>query len=95
MALCLCIRGLNLHRLDIDVETVGHLEYHYPVALSSFNLAAEAPVTFTRTDDSSVCFGVPWDELILSVLSRSTKARTCLAGSSFTSCPKACSVLAQ
>jgi hypothetical protein len=42
-----------------------YLKFHYPVTLNIFNLAAEAPVTFTLTDGSTVCIGVPLDALEL------------------------------
>lgn len=60
-----CTRPVQSIALGPMAEQVGTLEFSYPVSLSLFNLAVEAPVTFVRADGSTVCVGVPWDGLEL------------------------------
>lgn len=60
-----CTRPVQSVALGSMAEQVGTLEFSYPVSLSLFNLAVEAPVTFVRADGSTVCVGVPWQELQL------------------------------
>lgn len=60
-----CTQLMQSAALGEGVKQEAYLECHYPVTLSIFNLAAEAPVTFTRADGSTVCIGVPWDGLEL------------------------------
>lgn len=63
-----CPKGVHSVALGAGAGAAheGTIEYHYPVSLSTFDLAAEAPVTFTRGDGSTVCIGVPWGDLELS-----------------------------
>jgi len=61
-----CTQPVQSAALGEGVKPEAYLECHYPVTLSIFNLSAEAPVTFTRTDGSTVCIGVPWGDLELS-----------------------------
>lgn len=60
-----CTQPVSSAVLGEGAKPEAYLECHYPVTLSIFNLAAEAPVTFTRADGSTVCIGVPWDGLEL------------------------------
>lgn len=60
-----CTRPVKSVAMGTVAEPVGTIECHYPVSLSIFGLAVEAPVTFVRTDGSTVCIGVPWDGLEL------------------------------
>ena len=60
-----CTRPVESAAMGSVAEPVRTIECHYPVSLSIFNPAVEAPVTFTRADGSTVCIGVPWDGLEL------------------------------
>jgi hypothetical protein len=60
-----CTQPVQSAALGDGVKPEAYLECYYPVTLNIFNLAAEAPVTFTRADGSTVCIGVPWGDLEL------------------------------
>jgi hypothetical protein len=60
-----CIESVQSTALGDGVKPEAYLEYHYLVTLNTFNLAAEAPVTFTGADGSTLCIGVPQGDLEL------------------------------
>lgn len=50
----------------IDPDVAPRIGWDYPVSGSIFDLAQEAPITFTKKDGNTVTIGIPWDDIDLS-----------------------------
>lgn len=55
-------------RALIDPAAPPHIGWDYPVGDNLFNMAQEAPVTFTKLDGTTVTVGIPWHDVVLIVL---------------------------
>ena len=49
----------------IDTRVAPRIGWSYPVSGSIFDLAQEAPITFTKHDGSTVTIGIPWYDVEL------------------------------
>jgi len=52
-------------RALIDPEVAPRIGWDYPVSASIFDLAQEAPITFTKQDGATVSIGIPWHDVEL------------------------------
>lgn len=50
----------------IDTQVAPRIGWDYPVSGSIFDLAQEAPITFTKMDGTAVAIGIPWHDIDLS-----------------------------
>lgn len=49
----------------IDSKVAGYIGWEYPVSASTFDLAQEAPITFSKKDGATVSIGIPWQDIQL------------------------------
>lgn len=49
----------------IDPNVAAYIGWDYPVSASVFDLAQEAPITFTKNDGATVSIGIPWHDVRL------------------------------
>lgn len=52
-------------RALIDPNVAPRIGWAYPVSASVFDLAQEAPITFTKQDGATVTIGIPWHDVRL------------------------------
>lgn len=52
-------------RALIEPNIAGYIGWEYPVSASTFDLAQEAPITFTKKDGATVSIGIPWQDIQL------------------------------